>query len=791
MGINMRDYVPDDAGQPDAGRHLEPLNFTGFRLALAWAGLSRDEKAAAITEIHGGPITTPCDTVVPPALGVWFDPTVVAPGCNYTRARKELIDKGGFYIVGDKLFQPNGIQVRDNIEVLSPSPAPTSVAHAQKWCDKWNEFFHTFLGVTNPTLVNTPNPSYSNRAFNYRNHDIYMLCWSLGRFPDYLYDFFHGSQDIPWGYNSPGINDPELNALLETIKWGLVYEEKLAACHRAQHIIVEEEPVYCPIYSRTYFSVYKDYFYYTGNDIALVNMVNMYGFGPDNGWTRVLMHWSNIPVGGGYKYCVGGPVENLHPGWANWAYEWEILNYLVDGLITTRPDLGDAPWIACNWTVEPFVWLPLGVKEGTKIRFQIRSDVTWHDGVPVTVKDIQFALGTSPDTGFIRNFPRYSSIYEYLAWTEIVDPCTIDIYLNVTSQFILYDLAGVALLWPKHIYADPTNQYAFDSAHGWLYDHGYDSVNDDPSQIRTDMPNPDPLATNENLTALIGCGPYIFDYWDYTTETGHVTKFPDYWVDSPIKQNFIQPQRVDPGGIFEYYVELVNTGSKEDQLCFMNASGPVIIEFEPCDWYRITQPPDEPIVPSTWIEVELGEQEYYLLHVDQVVGDEFHIDQVLKVGTQAPPVLTPVSVEHLNIIEQKGWIDRDGPVPIVIDSIDITVDGEVVDVLIGPWVVPPYMYLVLGPYTYHFPTKGYHYLDCHTYAYDKLYDSYICPIWVTIREDLNYDFAVNYLDAILLGAAFGATIGSPNWDSRADIKHDYFINYLDAIKLGAIFGWVC
>ncbi|MEM1589539.1 MAG: ABC transporter substrate-binding protein [Candidatus Bathyarchaeia archaeon] len=59
----------------------------------------------------------------------------------------------------------------------------------------------------------------------------------------------------------------------------------------------------------------------------------------------------------------------------------------------------------------------------------------------------------------------------------------------------------------------------------------------------------------------------------------------------------------------------------------------------------------------------------------------------------------------------------------------------------------------------------------------------------TIREDTNLDKTVNFLDGILLGAAFGSKPGDLNWDARVDIRTDGAINYLDGIMLGAYFGW--
>jgi len=166
--------------------------------------------------------------------------------------------------------------------------------------------------------------------------------------------------------------------------------------------------------------------------------------------------------------------------------------------------------------------------------------VLWHDYEPVTVEDIKFALD------FIRNFPRYASIYQYLLWSQIVDPCTIDIYLNTTSQWILYDLAGVALMFPKHIYGPG----------GWLETHGYDPVNAEVWTI--------PYGVGEAVTALVGCGPYVLDYWNPSINVAHIKKFTKYWVDGPLKQNFIQPQRVDPDTEFTFYVEIQNTGSKDE-----------------------------------------------------------------------------------------------------------------------------------------------------------------------------------------------------------------------------------
>jgi ABC-type transport system substrate-binding protein len=674
IGINCRDYVPDDAGQPDAGRALNPLNWTDFRAALSWAGLSEAEKAAAILQIYGGPINVPCNTPVPPALGVWHDPTVPAPGCNFTRAWEEL-EASGFTIVGDLLYDPNGVVVRDEIHVQSPSEAPTSVAFTQKWINKWNLFFGTYLGLSNCVFVHDiiPFNTEVENAFLYRNFDLYFLCYGLGRFADYLYDIFHSSSDYPWGDNSYGIHDAELDALLEIIKWGTNLEDKYDACHAAQNMLVLE---LCPavyLYSRTYYNAFKNYAYY-GEDMKLVNMVNSYGYGADNSWTWALMHWNTSIEGGSANYVLGAELDNIHPGWADSAYEWDVLNKIEDGLIAVNPDLFDIPWIACDWDVTPFVWEPLNV-DGIKVRFQIRDGVTWHDGYPVTVEDIKFAMDN------LHLYPQYASTYEYLVWTQIVDPCTVDVYLNTTSQFIVYDIAGLGLLFPKHIYSLP----GADTAAVWEIDY-------------EDWTGEAPPVEYPFMKALVGCGPYVFDYYDPSTSIVHVVKYQDYWVDGPLKQNFIQPQRVDPDTEFGYSVEVVNTGSK-----------------------------------------------------DIVTGEL---------------------------------------VPAVIDYIEITLDGDVIDIIPGPIVIASFDYIVLSGYTYPGLPAGFHYLDCHTYEEGELIDEYECPIWVTIKEDTNLDFKVDLADVLNAALAFGSFPGHARWDERADINGDYKVDLADYLAIAILFGWV-
>ena len=557
LGINCRDYVPDDAGQPDAGRSLAPLNWTAFRQALAWAGLSLEQKEDAIGEIYGPGVVVPAYTIIPEALGVWHNPNVEVPGGDYARA-KQILEDAGFYISDSILYQPNGVPVRDEIHVLSPSEAPTSVEFTQRCVDQWNDFFDNYLGVTNCNFINDPTPFNTEvvYAFEYRNFDLYFLCWGLSRFPDFIYDFFHSSQDFPWGYNSPGIKNATLDALLETVKWGLDYDEKLAACHEAQRLLVEELFPYECLYHRIYWCVWRAH-----TPDAIVNVINMDGVGSDNGWTWNLAHWASSPTGGTVKYNLGAEPDNLHPGWADSAYEIWVLDRCQEGLTAVNPHLMDMPWVAVDWEMETFTWEPLNIPQGTVVTFRIRDDAYWADGWPITVEDIKFSWE------FMKNFPRFYSTYEYLMWIEIHDPNTISAYLNTTSQFIIYDFAGLGLWFPKHIYnpdwhptRDTVNDAVWEiSWQDWMSDY----TGPIPEEVAGWSPG-DPIPTGlENAKALINAGPYYFTVWDPEAVTAVLKKNPNYWVKSPVVAGIDAPGRIDPLTDTPFEVIIENVGTKD------------------------------------------------------------------------------------------------------------------------------------------------------------------------------------------------------------------------------------
>jgi hypothetical protein len=399
--------------------------------------------------------------------------------------------------------------------------------------------------------VNVPEPFGAvlvPNAFAYRNFDMYWLCWGLTRFPDFIYDFYHSSQDGPWMFgNTPGIHNATLDAQIDIVKWGTVLEDKIDAAWLAQQYLLEQTP-YIFQYHRNYWTAIRGH-----TPDALVNYINLGGDGTDNGWTWSLMHWATQPTGGLVKYNWGEYPETLHPGWIGSAYEAWLFERVSDGLISVTPDLLDIPWIALEWETEPFVWMPLGITDGQKVTYTFRNDLYWNDGFPITAEDLKFSIE------FCDEFARYAATMQYFLWVEIEDPQTIAVYTDNPSQFLYGDFAGLSLIFPKHIY-DPDVHPSRDTLLDPVWEIDWDDWMADYTETM-------PGTAGFDYKALVASGPFDFVEYFPLLEIANLTRNTranDFFSDSPIEGAIKCAGRVDNDVPMEYDVVVVNAGSKDD-----------------------------------------------------------------------------------------------------------------------------------------------------------------------------------------------------------------------------------
>jgi ABC-type transport system substrate-binding protein len=339
---------------------------------------------------------------------------------------------------------------------------------------------------------------YLEKVFDDQDFDMYVIFWSVGRFPDQLFDMCHSSQDVPGGYNAVGLHDPVLDPWVETVKFSLDIGEWREAAYNAQAWMYNPDNPwafpYLHMQSRNIFNAF---------DHELAGIVNSMGYGSWNDWTLYNIHWDTLdglrPETGDNSiyFCNGDEPESLNPFQAITLYEWNIINPTQTGLIQVNPYTHrEMPWVATDWLIEG-PWsgtAPNGVPitDGMKITYTLRDDVYWQDGEQYKADDAKFSLEFLRDNAI----PKYTSAWTPIVYVEINNDYSFTVYSDTSSLFYFYDWAGLATLLPPQVWAEWDGEPLQDIL-------GYEVWKD----TRPTGPTPTP-------TRLFGLGPMIFQGYD-------------------------------------------------------------------------------------------------------------------------------------------------------------------------------------------------------------------------------------------------------------------------------------
>lgn len=567
-----RDYLPSAYRwcHPEAVKVLSDVN---FRHACFHAY----DREVICASIHGYTVT-PIQSLVPPAQGAWLnsrvpkhpyspgDPTAITEypedhsSCGILRYGGYLysttlhnwvtpydIDEDGTPGTNHpdrplEILDPD--DVVPDIDVDSPSYeiAPWDALHVSRWVDELNRIGLNSVGLWPGGECGCE--LWYEKVFCEADFDIAMTTWFVGRFPDHLYDMCHSSQDTatdPWAYmpNAAGVNDSVLDELVERVKFSLNPKERMEACHEAQYWMYDDSNTqalaYMPMYSRVYFNAFAQ---------NLRGIVNSPGYGSDNMWTHLNMRWEpgfeRIEDGKTILvWCLGDEPGSLNPLNATSSYSWQILGSIVDGLLAINPYTHeDLPWSAWNWTIEAPInatvmldsdwYLGEGVLyksageayeivNGMVVTFSLNDTVEWQCGNLYNASDAEF------NWEFLRNnrIPRYNSLWKHIVDARVIDSHTVKVYLNVTSQFLLYDLVSTAAMLPSPVWKR-------------LDGKPLDEILEYDSSTNTTKPagaGPK-FGTNECPTQLYGTGRFVFEYYDSTEMVADLHANRDYFKTS-------------------------------------------------------------------------------------------------------------------------------------------------------------------------------------------------------------------------------------------------------------------
>lgn len=482
-----------------------PFNDTAFRKAVAHLIPKED----LIAE-YFGVLAEPVESIVPSSYGRWWNPDLEPYEYDPAEADR-ILNEAGYVIdpeTGKRMDPRNPGNLLRQLEFMYiPGGAQGFVTEAIV-----DELVNAGFDVN--LVAVTEAEAVAKLLVPPYDWDMFRIGYFLSPYycPPYIY--FHSKQRLDLGgFNYVWYNNSRFDTYAEKLVTSVNETEVEYAYHMCQEIAHEDLPV-----------------------IPLWTPINCYAYDPDLmgyiespvGIRRQLIQWKPEAggPGGTFKTAAAMDIDSLNPCTAV-SEGMEIVDYITDQLTFEHPYTVEyKPWIATNWKLETFSDSDMGVTLGTKTTIWLRDDVYWHDGVKFTADDIKFCIEYSVDQAkrgellvplsmIVDDFIKVECVDLGASptdptpdgWNEVV------VYHNKTSLWIFEFLQYWAPKLPKHIWNPDTTKYGDPPGipeGSYPEQVGYGVAN--ASLFRPwEVPHP----TVDNLTCLIGLGPWIFpkDGW--------------------------------------------------------------------------------------------------------------------------------------------------------------------------------------------------------------------------------------------------------------------------------------
>lgn len=439
-----------------------PMADVNLRKAIAYC-VNRDY---VVLEVVGEGFAVPLYTPVPPSMGIYSHPEI-RPGGELEElcylfnpsAAAALLQANGFPIGPDgwRFWDRNRNGVKDAGEDLVLKLFARSDHTPRKLAgEKLYEVLTSDPVKIQVNLVLGDISAARLQVMSNKNFHIYTGGWSLGVDPDHLilwnWDYYwHPGRP----YNYAGCNDPTFNEASYGVMYANTIEEAVYYAHLAQEAFAENV-LSVPLYATSGSKVvsrkpvtppYTDR-YWRG-------FVNVPGYGVDSGFTFLNMRPTGVTRGGTIAYGFKTTdIRQLNPVYSEWLWDNTVLDLIgFEGLVARNPyDLGTfMPWLADSFKVETWTDPETG-DTLTAVKFVLRRDAYWSDGVKVTIDDILYTFLQMDDDLDARGLPPPWWI------SNVQDMVGIDV-LSATSFRIRFAIKSVfALGWcgnrilPKHIW---------------------------------------------------------------------------------------------------------------------------------------------------------------------------------------------------------------------------------------------------------------------------------------------------------------------------------------------------
>jgi ABC-type transport system substrate-binding protein len=501
-------------------------------------------------------------------------------------------------------------------------------------------------------------------------------------------------------------------------------------------------------------------------------VVNQKGLGVWGTFSFYDMHPANALYGDGshmtIRWGFRQPTMSLNPIYAEWVWDWYVLNQAYDSLIGLNPyTLQDNGWLASSWELS--TWDSPDYGTCTKVTFNLRHDVVWSDGMPLTSSDVKFTWGGPYVTGSLSNLLQKKG-YPPAYWSSQVadilsvatpDAWTVICYLDVYAYFGLHSMSGFNIVLPEHIWkpiietGDPTqpwNQPCVVTS-GYIIDSTAD-----PAPVGYIMLHKNPLHFHVDETSYPKTQPINIRTYQFGYQPGD----PGLPTAGVGQTHWIFPRQGQTGisylhfGVWIHSKYAFEWGPyKTDVFPLTNLTGYKTVEL--WIWNGVGSPSQE----SNYVKYRDSTTDPGVL----VTNKPFNI-----------PRCVPYE-EHFDLPNIPAWYYY---IKVTLNITDCHIFNGVewVDVTDNPNF---YSKGMIETYREHIVTTS-------RYDIGGLLWKPAPP--ATPKYQPAADLKVNVKDTYACGQAFGSRPGYPNWNTAADVNTDYKVDVKDYYAISQNFGWV-
>lgn len=148
------------------------------------------------------------------------------------------------------------------------------------------------------------------------------------------------------------------------------------------------------------------------------------------------------------------PTHNLNPIAVEYRHGPGVTGLIYDPLVRIL-DTHDLPWLAHSWE-----WVSPVTARAPTMQVELRSDLSWHDGVPLTAEDVVFTYRFLQDTTMDEEdptipAPRFRQPISLLDSIEAPDSETIQLQFQECRRSIAKQLLTVPI-FPEHFWEEQT-----------------------------------------------------------------------------------------------------------------------------------------------------------------------------------------------------------------------------------------------------------------------------------------------------------------------------------------------